>query len=99
MYFLVTTWFSPNVAKEVVNVFTKTKWPKAPEYVKQVFVLSTLAKNIKSYTLFEVQDGKIKEGLAYINLILSKYFSTTGIKIRLEPLLTVEDAMTLYGIS
>lgn len=98
MYFMVTTKFSPNKAEDVVKVFTKTEWPEAPKYVKQRFLLSTLAKDIKSYTLFEVDDGKIKEGLAYINLLLSKYFPVGGIKIRLEPLMTTEDALALYGI-
>lgn len=99
MHFMVTTKFSPNEGEEVLKVYTQTKWPKAPEFVKQVFILSTLAKDIKSYTLFEVKDGKIKEGLAYINQILSKYFSITGIKVRLEPLFAPEEALALYGIS
>jgi hypothetical protein len=98
MYFMITTRFSPNKAEEVVRIYTQTKWPKAPEFVKQLFVLSTMAKDIKSYTLFEVKDGKIKEGLGYINEIMSKYFSIEGIKLRIEPLFAPEDALALYGI-
>jgi hypothetical protein len=95
---MITTRFSPNKAEEVLKIYTQTKWPETPKFVKQLFILSTLAKDIKSYTLFEVKDGKIKEGLGYINEIMSKYFPLEGIKIRLEPLFAPKDALALYGI-
>ncbi len=97
MYYMFTTKCPPHKAKEVLKIFSETKGPETPKYVKQHFLLSTLAKNIKSYALFEIDNDKVKEGLTYINEILAPYFEIEGYKVTVEPLYTMEDALALFG--
>ena len=96
MHFMLTNQFPPHMVKEVVKVFLG-ELPKRPKFVKQVFQVISAADNIKTYTLYEIDDANAKEGLAYINQVMAKFIPVKGYKMRIEPVWTPEEALPLYG--
>jgi hypothetical protein len=97
MHIMVFTEFPPHKAEEVAKTYIKGEYPKRPKFVKHLFLGVRTAHNIKGYQLFEIEDAKIKEGLAYINQVQAEYISIEGYKLRIEIVMTPEEALPLYG--
>ena len=75
--------------------------PKLPDFVKppQIFVtLSNDNGEVKAYGLYEVDDDKAHEGLVAISKRLTGYFGVEGMKYKIEPLMTVREALALLGL-
>ncbi|MHA2406226.1 MAG: hypothetical protein ACXACH_05695, partial [Candidatus Hermodarchaeia archaeon] len=77
--------------------YIKREYPKTPKFVNQKSLVVRTALNIKGYQLFEIEDAKIKEGLAYINQVQAEFISIEGYKVAIEIVLTPEEALPLYG--
>ena len=75
--------------------------PKLPDYVKppQIFVtISNDTGEIKAYGLYEVDDDKAHEGYVAISKRFTGYFGIEGLKFKLEPLMSVREALALLGL-
>ncbi|MFX1576173.1 MAG: hypothetical protein ACFFCF_03265 [Promethearchaeota archaeon] len=97
MHVMVLTEFPPHKAAEVAKTYIKREYPKTPTFVKQLYLVVNTAHNIKGYQLFKIEDAKIKEGLAYLNQVQAEFISIEGYKLRIEVVLTPEEALPLYG--
>jgi hypothetical protein len=101
MYFMLTFEIPPHKAEEVAKAFIKivqSDLAKLPDYVKQLHALNVMANNIKSYVLWEIDDDKIPEGLGVINKLAAQYMPIEGMKILLEPLITMQDSLAIFGL-
>ena len=97
MHVMVFTEFPPHKAAEMAKVYISAKFPKRPKFVKHLALVVRSAGNTKGYQLYEIEDAKIKEGLDYINQVQAEYISIEGYKLRIETVLTPEEALPLYG--
>ena len=99
---MLTLKFPPHkgeeIAKKFMTVSQSDLAKKGPKYVKQVNGFNVLEKNVKSYSLWKINDDKVPDGLRYIYKIVAQYLSIEGVKARIEPLMTMQDALALYGI-
>ena len=96
MHVMLTNQFPPHMVKEVAKVFLG-ELPKRPKFVKHLFQFVSAADNVKTYTFYEIDDAKVKEGLAYLNQVMAKFIPIEGYKMRIEPVWTPEEALPLYG--
>jgi hypothetical protein len=97
MHVMVFTEYPPHKAEEVAKTYIKRDYPKTPKYVKQLSLVVRSALNIKGYQLFEIEDAKIREGLAYIHQVQAEFIPIEGYKVAIEIVLTPEEALSLYG--
>jgi hypothetical protein len=77
------------------------KLPKLPDFVKPPQIYVTLSNDngkIKAYGIYEVDDNKAHEGLVAISKRLTGYFGIEGMEYKIEPLMTVREALSLLGL-
>ena len=102
MYFMLTLKFPPHKGEEIAKKFMTVSQSdlarKGPKYVKQLNTFNVLKKNVKSYSLWKIDDDKVADGLRYIYKIVAQYLTIEGVKALIEPLMTMEDSLAIYGI-
>ena len=99
VYFLTTTTFPGEKSSEIGKLLPKL--PKLPDFVKppQLFItVSSDNGEIKAYGLYEVEDNKSHEGYVAIAKRLTGYFEVEGISYKIEPLMSVREALSLLGL-
>ena len=86
---------SEQVGKIAVELLRKPK----PDYYKRTgpFVILT-AEGVKSYFLYDVEDGHEGEAYKYLTDIYLTYRVVEGYSVVIEPLLTAEDALAMLGL-
>ena len=70
-----------------------------PDYYKRIgpFVILT-AEGVKSYLLYDVEDGREGEAYKYLADTYVTYRVVEGYSVVIEPLLTAEDALAMLGL-
>jgi len=96
MLYMVTTTYPLKCANEIGKVYMeRMKKPKA-EHVKRVGMwLAPGGKGVKSWTIYEVENGHEDEGYKEITSRHSEYFHIEGFEINIEAVLKPEDALPL----
>lgn len=99
MLYMVTTTHPLNRADEIGKVYMeRMKKPKA-EYVNRVGMwLAPGGKGVKSWTIYEVENGQEVEGYKEIASRHSEYFHIEGFELNIEAVLKPEDALSLIGM-
>lgn len=100
MLYMVTTTYPLNRANEIGKVYMeRMKKPKA-EHVNRVGMwLAPGGKGVKSWTIYEVENGHEDEGYKEIGSRHSEYFHIEGFEMNIEPVLKPEDALSLIGMA
>lgn len=78
------------------------KLSKLPDFIKQKDLYITASNDngeIKAYGLYECPDDKAHEAFIGITKRLTGYFVVEGFKFKIEPLLTVKEALPLIGLT
>jgi hypothetical protein len=78
------------------------KLSNLPDFVEQKDLYMTASNDngeIKTYGLYECPDDKVYEGFIGITKRLTSYFVVEGFKFKIEPLLTVREALPLLGLA
>jgi hypothetical protein len=87
-------------AAEVTRVFVKSAIKKLPPFLKALGIyLGPSEKGIKAYSIYEVEDEKMADGLRELTKIMAAYSQVQGYKWWIEPVVKSRDAMTLMGVS
>ncbi len=97
-FFMVTFTYPPDKAKEVGEAFVSGKAPELPDYVKRTQIFIVLDVELKTYAIYQVPDEKAHEGLVAITKRFTGYFDIEGSRFKIEPLLTVAEALPLIGL-
>jgi len=95
---MVTFTYPPNRAEEVGQAFVSGKAPELPDFVKRINIFVVLDVELKTYSIYEVEDAKSHEGLVAITKRFTGYFNIEGSRFKIEPLLTVNEALPLIGL-
>lgn len=95
---MVTFTYPPNRAEEVGQAFVSGKAPELPDFVKRIHIFVVLDVELKTYSIYEVEDAKSHEGLVAITKRFTGYFNIEGSRFKIEPLLTVNEALPLIGL-
>ena len=99
VHFLTITSFPGEKAEEVGKILPKL--PKLPDYVKPPQLFATVSNDngqIKAYGIYEVDDDKSHEGYVAIAKRLTGYFEIEGMHYKIEPLMSVREALSLLGL-
>ena len=97
--FLTIITFPGEKSKEIGKIIPKL--PKLPEFVKPPQVFTTVSNDngkIKGYGIYEVEDNKSHEGYVAIAKRMTGYFEVEGVEYKIEPLMTIKEALTLLGL-
>jgi len=95
---MVTAFFPTEKSEEVGKKLTSGTLPKLPDFVKQLYIFVATAGEIKTYTLYEVPDEKMHEGIIAISTRYAGYFGIDGFKYTVEPVLTAKEALPMIGL-
>ena len=95
---MVTFTYPPAKAKEIGEAFVSGKAPELPDYVKRIKLYVVMDVELKNYVIYEVPDEKSHEGLVAITKRLTGYFDIEGSRFKIEPLLTIAEALPLIGL-
>jgi len=99
VYFLTTTYFPGEKAEQIGKALPKL--PKLPNYVKAPQIFATVSNDngqIKAYGIYEVDDNKSHEGYVAIAKRLTGYFEVEGVQYKIEPLMTLKEALAIIGL-
>jgi hypothetical protein len=80
------------------EIFAKGKLPKLPDFVKRTHTFVYVDEGINSFSLFEVPDDKLFEGIKAVNQRCTGYFTIPGITFKVNPLMEAKDALALVGM-
>jgi len=97
-YMSVTRWplsSSEQVGKVSVELLKKPP----PDYLKRIgtYVVPT-AEGVKAYMLHDVKDGREGEAYKYLVDTFATYRVVEGYSVVIEPLLVVEEALSMLGL-
>ena len=92
---LVTAWYPPNMAKELIKVYMSKDKPVYPDFVKKIHHWGAVSSdgNYKNYAVYEFPDDKIKETLMAIGKRYTLYATVEGYKYYPELLMDAEEAI------
>ncbi|MFX0059382.1 MAG: hypothetical protein ACFE85_03130 [Candidatus Hodarchaeota archaeon] len=98
--FLTLIYFPGEKAEEIGKILPKL--PKLPDYVKPPQIYATVSNDnglIKAYGIYEVDDDKSHEGYVAIAKRLTGYFEVEGVHYKIEPLMTLREALAIIGLA
>jgi len=100
MIFMVTQWTPYNKTNEWLDIFRKVQG-KIPSFIKkwQTFAAPDEEKGIKGYNLIMVEKGNADEALIEISKLLAPFWKIEGFAMKLEPILSMRDALKTIGAS
>ncbi|MFX1358458.1 MAG: hypothetical protein ACFFA8_14395 [Promethearchaeota archaeon] len=99
VYFLTVIYFPGEKAEQIGKVLPKL--PKLPDFVKPPQIFATVSSDngqIKAYGIYEVDDNKSHEGYVAIAKRLTGYFEIEGVQYKIEPLMTLREALAIIGL-
>lgn len=94
---MVTGWYPPNKARELLKVYMSKDKPTYPDFVKKIHHWTVVSSNgdYKTYAVYEFPDGKVKETLKAIGKRYSLYATVEGYRYYPEILLDAEEAIKI----
>lgn len=97
-FFMVTFTYPPDKAKEVGEAFVSGKAPALPDYVERTQIFVVMDVELKTYVIYKTPDEKSHDGLVAITKRFTGYFDIEGSRFKIEPLLTINEALPLIGL-
>ena len=98
VYVLVTVRYPTFKAPEMGKKYLELMKGTLPEFLKVVNTFVTAVEGIKVYTLYEIDDEKMFEGVKAIGKRMAGYFDVEGFIYTLEPLIEAKDALSMIGL-
>jgi hypothetical protein len=97
MFFLTTSTYPNDKAKEIVTLFQKAVTVPLPSYLKRLYTLTTTAgdSGIKVVGLYEVNDDKVGEAYKELVKYFVQFYVIQGFRYMIEPMLTAQEAIPL----
>ena len=99
MFFMLTSTYPLDKAIEAGKTFIKGMETPLPSFVKLTVYLTSTELGIKGYSLFEIEDGKLAEGIREVIKRQVAFHKIVGYKWKVETLLTAEEALPLVGLA
>lgn len=96
-HIMVTGWYPPNKAKELLKVYMSKDKPAYPDFVKKIHHWTVVSScgDYKTYAVYEFPDDKVKETLKAIGKRFSLYTTVEGYRYYPELLLDAEEAIKI----
>lgn len=86
---------SEKVGKMAVDLLRKTP----PDYYKRIGPFATFTEEgVKSYLLYDVEDGREGEAYRYLTDVYATYRAVEGYSVVIETLLSIDEALALLGL-
>ncbi len=99
MFLVSNSTYPLSSAKEVAAAFVKAAETPLPSYIKRIHTLTSAGElGIKVLGIFEVDDGKVADGIKELTRYFVQYYDLDGFMYTLEPMLTAEEAIPLLGL-
>ena len=99
MFVMVISTTPPDKAVELGKAQIKLMETPLPSYMKHVSVFAAVDETgVKGYTILEVDKGKEFEGLKELHGRMVTFYDIVGFRYKVEPILTVEEALPLVGL-
>jgi hypothetical protein len=99
MIFMGTQWIPYNKIEEWQKIFLKVAGKTLPPGIKkwQVFGCDDGVCGLKGYNLIFTEKGKVDEATIEIVKQIMPFYEIEGFGWKLEPLMSMSDALTLLG--
>ncbi len=97
-HILVTGWYPPNKARELLKVFMSKDKPAYPDFVKKIHHWTVVSSDgyYKTYAVYEFPDDKIIETQKAIGKRYILYATVEGYRYYPELLMDAEEAIKLF---
>lgn len=95
IHVMVTAKYPPHIYQEVLDVYLSGKAAKYPDFVKRIHQWVTSDYDIKVYSVYEIPEEKLFQGLKAIGRRFSTYITVKGYKYKVEPLIEGSEAIEL----
>lgn len=94
---LVTGWYPPNKAKELLKVYMSKDKTPYPDFVKKIHHWTTVSSegHYKTYAVYEFPDDKIMDTMKAIAKRYTLYATVEGYRYYTEVLMDAEEAIKL----
>jgi hypothetical protein len=98
MFVVTNSVYPPIKAREVVAIFQKAAATPLPSFMKRVYVLTSPSEaGIKVMGIYEVDDGKVADGIKELTRYFVQFYGVEGFKFTFETMLTAQEAIPLLG--
>jgi hypothetical protein len=100
MFLVSTVTYPPEKATEIVTRYINRVDTPVPPFLKRVNSLLAAGgeEGCKILTIYEVDDGNVADGVRELVRHYLQYRDVEGFRYRVEPMLTVEEAIPLLGL-
>ncbi len=90
--------YPPESAKDMANRFLEA--PQAPDFMTRSgpFVSASMSAGVLITTLYELDNAKLAEGLAFLGNYMTTYFGIPGFKYEFKPHFSVEEGLKMLGM-
>jgi hypothetical protein len=97
---MVTSWYPPHKATEAAKKFLEVneKFPQQSFEKRWLAGVKSDEDGIKTVWLTEIERGKLEEALNLASRREAEYLGIEGYRVKMETLMTFEDAMPLIGL-
>ncbi len=98
MYMMVTASWPMSSSVDLGKLFLTL--PQPPESVQRQSLHFAWSGPVqKAYTIFEMDDADVRQGFVALSNRYAQMKDIPGLEILIEPLLTVEEALPMIGLS
>lgn len=98
VFILVTSRVPLQNAEGVGQAFLAKKIPEVADFVKRVNIWVVSDYETKMYALYEAPNEKLYDAIISISTRYAGYRTIEGFKFKVEPLITVQDALPMIGL-
>lgn len=97
-FVMVTGRFPLSKAVEIGKLFTTRKLPEVADFVKRINIFIIADEEVKTYTLYEMPNDKLHDGIVSIGHRYAGFREIENFKYKIETLMTMKDALPMIGL-
>jgi hypothetical protein len=97
-FVMVTARYPLHQAEKMGKAFVGGKAPETADFVKRYNIFVVADFDIKIYTIYEMPNDKLFEGLKSIATRYAGYRDIEGFQYKIEPLMTAQEALPMIGL-
>ncbi|MFW9864547.1 MAG: hypothetical protein ACFFEN_00480 [Candidatus Thorarchaeota archaeon] len=97
-FVMVTARYPLHQAEKTGKAFVEGKVPETADFVNRINLFVVADFDIKIYTLYEMPNDKLYEGLKSIATRYSGYRDIEGFTFKIETLMTAEESLPMIGL-
>jgi len=90
--------YPPESANQMAKRFIEA--PPVPEFMvrKGPYVSSELSDGIRTLSIYELDNARLVDGIAYVSDLMTKFFGVPGFKYTVRQYLEIQEALKLLGM-